>query len=94
VALCLNPLQVSTLHHINKSNPLYCNSGAFGIPGYALKGIYEEVQKTRGLDVENGTVEAQMLQGFREWEAATEEERNLIFVRSKREIEDLETLES
>jgi hypothetical protein len=34
-----------------------------------------------------------MVQGFREWEAASEEERNLIFLRVKSEIEDFETLE-
>jgi hypothetical protein len=34
-----------------------------------------------------------MVQGFKEWEAASEEERNLVLLRVKMEIEDLETLE-
>ena len=70
-------------------------SGAFGIPGYAFKGIYEEVQKTRGVTQEReaSVAEAQMVQGFKEWETTSEEERNLILIRIKRELEDLETLE-
>jgi hypothetical protein len=70
-------------------------SGAFGIPGYAFKGIYEEVQKTRGVTQEKETsaAEAQMVQGFKEWETTSEEERNLILVRIKRDLEDFETLE-
>ena len=38
-------------------------------------------------------VEAQMVQGFKEWEAATEDDRKCILLRVKREIEDVETLE-
>jgi hypothetical protein len=38
-------------------------------------------------------VEAQMIQGFHEWEAASEDDRELIYKWIKREIEDLETLE-
>lgn len=70
-------------------------SGAFGVPGYAFKGIYEEVQKTRGATKEKdaSVAEAQMVQGFKEWETISEEERNLILLRIKRELEDLETLE-
>jgi len=70
-------------------------AGAFGIPGYAFKGIYEEVQKTRAVEREKVTslIEAQMVQGFKEWETISEEERNLILMRIKRELEDLETLE-
>ena len=79
---------------IDKSSCLYCDSGVFGIPGYAFKGIYEEVKSTQGPTGEqNDLIEAQMVQGFRECEAASEEERNLIFLRVKSEIEDLETLE-
>lgn len=72
-------------------------AGVFGVPGYAFKGIYEEVQAKRGLgaekDVKKDLIEAQMVQGFKEWEATSEDERNLILLRIKREIEDLETLE-
>ena len=38
-------------------------------------------------------MESQMLQGFREWETVTEEERELIFLAIQRELEDLETWE-
>jgi len=69
-------------------------AGVFGIPGYAFKGIYEEVKQTQGpTGAQNDMIEAQMVQGFREWETASEEERNLIFLRIKSKIEDLETLE-
>jgi len=34
-----------------------------------------------------------MVQGFKEWEATTEEERRRILVRIKRDIEDIETME-
>jgi hypothetical protein len=34
-----------------------------------------------------------MVQGFKEWEITSEEERNLILLKIKRELEDLETLE-
>jgi len=72
-------------------------AGVFGIPGYAFKGIYEEVQTSRGLEAEKekdrDISEAQMVQGFKEWEAASEEEKNLILLSIKRQLEDLETLE-
>jgi len=54
--------------------------GAFGIPGYAFKGIYEEVQKTRALEGEKDLIEVQMIQGFEEWEAASQEQRDLVFL--------------
>lgn len=71
----------------------YTTLGAFGIPGYALKGIYEEVQKTRETDPESSNIEAQMVQGFKDWEATSDEEKGAIYLWIKRQIEDLETLE-
>lgn len=68
-------------------------AGVFGVPGNVFKGIYEEVQKTQEPDLENGTIEAQMVQGFKEWESTSEEQQNLIFLWIKREMEDLETME-
>lgn len=37
--------------------------------------------------------EAQMVQGFKEWEEASEEERRQILLSIKRQVEDLETLD-
>ena len=72
---------------MDKSNGLYCDSGVFGIPGYAFKVIYDEVKSTQGpTGAQNDLIETQMVQGFREWEAASQEERNLIFLRVKSEI--------
>jgi hypothetical protein len=34
-----------------------------------------------------------MVQGFKEWEAASEEEKNQILLSIKRQLEDIETLE-
>jgi hypothetical protein len=38
--------------------------------------------------------EAQIVQGFKEWEQALEGERRQILVSIKRQLEDLETMES
>lgn len=59
------------------------------------KGIYEEVQTSRGVDDHKDTNEreSQMVQGFKEWEEASEEDRKQILLSIKRQVEDLETLE-
>lgn len=59
------------------------------------KGIYEEVQTSRGVDDHKDASEreAQMVQGFKEWEEASEEDRKQILLSIKRQVEDLETLE-
>ena len=44
-------------------------------------------------DLQSNMAEAQMIQGFKEWETTSEEDRKTIFLWIKRTIEDLETLE-
>ncbi|KAE9373935.1 hypothetical protein N431DRAFT_374616 [Stipitochalara longipes BDJ] len=68
-------------------------AGVVGLAGYVSKGIYEEVQTSRGPDEHKDVSEAQMVQGFKEWEQASEEERKQILVSIKRQLEDLETME-
>jgi acyl-CoA reductase-like NAD-dependent aldehyde dehydrogenase len=68
-------------------------AGIVGLAGYVSKGIYEEVQTSRGVDEHKDIAEAQMVQGFKEWEEASEEERRQILLSIKRKLEDLETLE-
>jgi hypothetical protein len=63
------------------------------LAGYVSKGIYEEVQTSRGIDEHKDVSEAQMVQGFKEWEEASEEERRYILLSIKRQYEDLETME-
>lgn len=58
-----------------------------------IKGIYEEIQKAREPKREKSVVEEQMIQGFKGWEKASEEERNDICLWLALEIEDLETVE-
>ena len=79
----------------NTTTPL----GAVGIPGYALKGIYEEVQKPRGIDPGKEKLEKEkdireqlMLRGFKEWKAASEKEREKVYEWLLREKEDIETM--
>ncbi len=59
------------------------------------KGIYEEVQTSRGMDDHKDAAEreAQMAQGFKEWEEVSEEDRRQILLSIKRQVEDFETLE-
>jgi hypothetical protein len=78
---------------ILKYSDLHYSAGLVGIPGYAFKGIYEEVRTTQTSATGKDVVEAQMVQGFKEWEAASDKERNLILLSIKRQIEDIETLE-
>lgn len=67
--------------------------GAVGLVGYVSKGIYEEVQTAREPEQNNDVSEAQMMQGFKEWDQASEEERRKILLGIKRQLEDLETME-
>ena len=60
--------------------------------GYVSKGVYEEVQTAREPEQNNDASEAHMMQGFKEWDQASEEERRNILVGIKRQLEDLETL--
>ncbi|KAG0650420.1 Vacuolar sorting-associated 13A [Hyphodiscus hymeniophilus] len=68
-------------------------AGVLGIPGYAFKGIYEEVRTTHSAAPQKDVAEAQMVQGFKEWEGLAAEDCKSILLRIKREIEDMETME-
>jgi hypothetical protein len=50
-------------------------AGAVGVPAYAFKGIYEEVQSMRGMSTEDQLRTKQLKQGQDEWEMCTEDER-------------------
>jgi hypothetical protein len=50
-------------------------AGAVGVPAYAFKGIYEEIQSARGLSPEDQLKAKQVAQGQKEWEMCTVDER-------------------
>ena len=51
------------------------------------------MQTSRGVDEHKDVSEAQMVQGFKEWEQASGDERRQILVSIKQQLEDLETME-
>lgn len=58
-------------------------AAVFGIPGYAMKGVYKEMQKHFGSSVQNYIIAARTAQGFDEYQRATPEERRDIVMRWK-----------
>ncbi len=66
------------------------DSGALGLPGYAGRGLYEQVQKARKSKSKQSIREAQIKQGLQEWEATTEEERRRILQKAKEEMEEFD----
>jgi UDP:flavonoid glycosyltransferase YjiC (YdhE family) len=53
-------------------------AGIWGIPGYAAKGIYAELQKHFGSSVQNYIIAARTAQGYEEWKDSTPEQRMTI----------------
>ncbi|KAF4619053.1 hypothetical protein G7Y89_g14794 [Cudoniella acicularis] len=53
-------------------------AGAIGLPAYAFKGVYEEIQKARGVSGNEQLRADQVAKGREEWEACTEDERDAI----------------
>ncbi|KAI9837038.1 MAG: hypothetical protein M1819_000687 [Sarea resinae] len=54
-------------------------SAAFwGVPGYTFRGIYREIQKRFGANIQNYIYAARATQGYEEWKQITEKERNEI----------------
>ncbi|KAI9874462.1 MAG: hypothetical protein M1830_009725 [Pleopsidium flavum] len=47
----------------------------WGVPGYAFKGVYKEIQKHMGSSVQNYIIAARTAQGYEEWKSSTGEER-------------------
>ncbi|TKA33339.1 hypothetical protein B0A50_00892 [Salinomyces thailandicus] len=50
-------------------------AAVFGIPGYAMKGVYKEIQKQFGSSVQNYIIAGRTAQGFDEWQSSLPEER-------------------
>jgi UDP:flavonoid glycosyltransferase YjiC (YdhE family) len=53
-------------------------AGIWGIPGYAAKGLYAELQKHFGSSVQNYIIAARTAQGYEEWKDSTPEQRAII----------------
>ena len=53
-------------------------AGIWGIPGYAAKGLYAELQKHFGSSVQNYIIAARTAQGYEEWKESTPEQRAII----------------
>lgn len=62
-------------------------TGAFGLTGYAGRGLYEQVQKGRKSKSNKKVREAQIKQGIEEWEAITDEQKRGILQRTKEDLE-------
>lgn len=50
-------------------------AGAVGLPAYAFKGLYEEIQSKRGLSTEDSIRRELVKEGQEEWEICTVGER-------------------
>ncbi|KAK4543906.1 hypothetical protein LTR36_004680 [Oleoguttula mirabilis] len=61
----------------------------FGIPGYAMKGVYKEMQKQFGSSVQNYIIAARTAQGFDDWQSSSVEERTDVVRRWKELQKDL-----
>ena len=53
----------------------------WGIPGYTFKGIYRELQKRLGTNVQNYILAARTAQGFKDWQVSSEKERQEVISR-------------
>ncbi len=64
-------------------------AGIWGIPGYAAKGIYAQLQKHFGSSVQNYIIAARTAQGYEEWKDSTPEQRTVIINAWKSRQDDL-----
>ncbi|KAK5121275.1 hypothetical protein LTR85_005441 [Meristemomyces frigidus] len=64
-------------------------AAVFGIPGYAMKGVYKEMQKQFGSSVQNYIIAARTAQGFDDWQSSAAEERADVVRRWKELQKDL-----
>jgi hypothetical protein len=55
--------------------PLRVMGGVFAVPGYTMKGLYQESMKNKGANVQNYIIAARISQGYDEAQYATPEER-------------------
>lgn len=63
--------------------PLKVMGGAFSIPAYAMKGLYQEGLKNKGANVQNYIIAARISQGYDEASAISQSEREDIVSRWK-----------
>ncbi|CAE7219504.1 hypothetical protein PTNB73_09883 [Pyrenophora teres f. teres] len=60
------------------SVPFRVMGGAWSVPGYAMKGLYQEMVKNKGKDVQNYIIAARVAQGYDEASGVTQEERDAV----------------
>ncbi|EMD87038.1 glycosyltransferase family 1 protein [Bipolaris maydis ATCC 48331] len=65
------------------SLPFRVMSGAWAVPGYAMKGLYQEAVKNKGQNVQNYIIAARIAQGYEEASTISQKERDEIITRWK-----------
>lgn len=60
------------------SVPFRVMGGAWSVPGYAMKGLYQEMVKSKGKSVQNYIIAARIAQGYDEASSVTQDERDEI----------------
>ncbi|KAJ4366244.1 hypothetical protein N0V83_007880 [Neocucurbitaria cava] len=65
------------------SVPFRVMGGAWSVPGYAMKGLYQEMIKSKGKSVQNYIIAARIAQGYEEASAITAHEKEDIVSRWK-----------
>ncbi|KAH8728421.1 hypothetical protein GQ44DRAFT_724420 [Phaeosphaeriaceae sp. PMI808] len=63
--------------------PFKVLGGAWAVPGYAMKGLYQEMVKSKGKNVQNYIIAARIAQGYEEASGLSEAARNDIVSRWK-----------
>ena len=69
----------SSSHHFFRW--LTALAAILGVPGYTYKGIYKELRKSRGKNVENFIIAAREADGLEDWQASTALEQDHIVSR-------------
>jgi hypothetical protein len=65
-------------------------AGTMGLVGYSGQGMYEQVQKARGLRSKKRLREAQIVEGLAEWEITTDEGKMRILQKAKEDLEEFD----
>jgi hypothetical protein len=60
------------------SVPFRVMGGAWSVPGYAMKGLYQEMVKSKGKSVQNYIIAARIAQGYEEASTVSQQERDAI----------------
>jgi hypothetical protein len=63
--------------------PLHIMSGVFAVPGYTMKGLYQEGMKSKGANVQNYIIAARISQGYDEANTVARKEKDEIVKRFK-----------